>query len=129
MEPCAMSERRILIVDDESSIRESLAEFLRDFGMIVETAVNAEEALEQLAEQPFDLMIADLRLPGMTGDVMIQKAHQLQPNLRFLIHTGSIDYRLSGELMALGLNLDQVILKPLADLSILVDKIESLFKD
>ena len=124
-----MSERRILIVDDESSIRESLAEFLRDFGMIVETAVNAEEALEQLAEQPFDLMIADLRLPGMTGDVMIQKAHQLQPNLRFLIHTGSIDYRLSGELMALGLNLDQVILKPLADLSILVDKIESLFKD
>lgn len=124
-----MSERRILIVDDESSIRESLAEFLRDFGMIVETAVNAEEALEQLAEQPFDLMIADLRLPGMTGDVMILKAHQLQPNLRFLIHTGSIDYRLSGELLALGLNLDQVILKPLADLSILVDKIESLFKD
>lgn len=123
-----MSERRVLIVDDESSIRESLAEFLRDFGMVVKTATNAEEALDLLAEFPFELLIADLRLPGMTGDVMIQKAHQLQPNLRFLIHTGSIDYRLSDELMSLGLSPDQVILKPLADLTTLVTKIETLFK-
>jgi len=123
-----MSERHVLIIDDESSIRESLAEFLRDFGMVVDTAINAEEALELLAEKPFGLMIADLRLPGMTGDVMITKAHQLQPNLRFLIHTGSIDYRLSDELLSLGLTPDQIILKPLSDLNILVDKIETLFE-
>jgi DNA-binding NtrC family response regulator len=123
-----MTERRVLIVDDESSIRESLAEFLRDFGMLAETATNAEEALDLLAEKPFELLIADLRLPGMTGDVMIPKAHQLQPNLQFLIHTGSIDYRLSNELVALGLTPTQVILKPLSDLTILLDKIEALFK-
>ena len=118
-----MTERRILIVDDETSIRESLAEFLRDFGLQVDTAVNGEEALDLLADKPFDLVIADLRLPGMTGDLMIPKAHQLQPNLRFLIHTGSIDYRLSGELIALGLTPENIILKPLADLSILIDAI------
>jgi len=124
-----MHEMHVLIIDDESSIRESLAEFLRDFGMVVDTAVNAEEALELLAEKPYDVLIADLRLPGMTGDIMISKAHQLQPNLRFLIHTGSIDYRLSNELLSLGLTMDQIILKPLSDLTILVDKIESLFKN
>ena len=124
-----MTERRVLIVDDESSIRESLAEFLRDFGMAVTTAVNGEEALELLAEQPFELLIADLRLPGMTGDVMIPKAHQLQPNMRFLIHTGSIDYRLSNDLLSLGLTTDQVILKPLSDLTTLIDKIDTLFKN
>ena len=124
-----MNDRRILIVDDESSIRESLAEFLRDFGMLVDTATNAEEALDLLAEKPFDLLVADLRLPGMTGDVMIPKAKQLQPNLRFLIHTGSIDYRLSNDLLSLGITPNQVILKPLSDLTVLVDTIEKLFKN
>jgi len=124
-----MSERQVLIVDDESSIRESLAEFLRDFGMVVDTAMNAEEALELLAEKPFDLLIADLRLPGMTGDVMIPKAHQMQPNLHFLIHTGSIDYRLSNELVSLGLTPAQVVLKPLSDLTHLVSTIEKLLKN
>lgn len=66
-----MSEKRVLIVDDESSIRESLAEFLRDFGMNVDTAENAEDALELLRQKSFDVMIADLRLPGITGDAMI----------------------------------------------------------
>ena len=124
-----MTQRRILVVDDESSIRESLAEFLRDFGMRVAAAVHAEEALEILQKEEFDVLIADLRLPGMTGDSMIPKAHQMQPGLRFLIHTGSIDYRLSTELLGLGLTPDHVILKPLADLTTLVDKIEALFSE
>jgi len=122
-----MPEKRILIVDDESSIRESLAEFLRDFGMDTMTSVNAEEALKLLATESFNVLIVDLRLPGITGDAMIPKAHKLQPNLRFLIHTGSIDYRLSGELISLGLTHDNIILKPLSDLTSLIDKIEKFF--
>lgn len=122
-----MPHRRVLVVDDEASIRESLAEFLRDFDMQVATSSNAEEALALLAENPFDVVIADLRLPGITGDAMIPKAHQLQPDLRFLIHTGSIDYRLSSELVALGLTHKHIILKPLSDLTSLIEKIEALF--
>ena len=123
-----MTDRSILIVDDETSIRESLAEFLSDFDMQVKTAVNGEDALELVAEHPFQVLVADLRLPGMTGDALIPKAHQLQPGMRFLIHTGSIDYRLSNELLALGIAPEHVMLKPLSNLMILVDKVESLLK-
>ncbi len=124
-----MGQRSVLIVDDEASIRESLAEFLRDFSMTVETAVNGEDALEIIRQKNFAVLVADLRLPGMTGDSMIPLAHQLQPRLKFLIHTGSSDYRLSQELVELGITPDQVILKPLADLMILVNKIEALFPE
>ena len=123
-----MPHRRVLVVDDEPSIRESLAEFLRDFGMEVSTSINAEEALDLLGKNQFDVLIADLRLPGITGDAMIPKANRLQPDLRYLIHTGSIDYRLSSELIALGLTHEHIILKPLSDLTSLVDKIEVLFR-
>lgn len=124
-----MNVRRILIVDDEASIRESLAEFLRDFNMEVVTSENAEEALGLLATgTKYDLLLADLRLPGMSGDQMILQAHLVQPNLRYLIHTGSLDYRLSSELLAIGLTSDQIMLKPLTDLTSLIDKIEELFK-
>ena len=124
-----MPARRILIVDDEHTIRESLAEFLCDFGMTVETAVSAADALKVLAQTSFDLLIADLRLPGMTGDELIPLAAQLQPNLQFLIHTGSIDYRLTSELKTLGMQPNQIILKPLPDLTLLVDKIEAMLAD
>jgi CheY-like chemotaxis protein len=124
-----MPARRILIVDDEHSIRESLAEFLRDFGMTVATAVSGPEALNLLRQDPFDLLIADLRLPGMTGDILIPLAAQLQPNLRFLIHTGSIDYRLTSELEAHGMTPDQIIRKPLPDLMLLIDKIEVILAE
>ena len=122
-----MTQRRVLVVDDESSIRESLAEFLRDFGMQVDVSASAEEALVRLNETPYDLLIIDLRLAGITGDAMIPKAHKLQPELRYLIHTGSIDYRLSSELIMLGLSPEQIILKPLSDLNCLIGKIEALF--
>ncbi|MBE9486448.1 MAG: response regulator [Desulfuromonadales bacterium] len=123
-----MSQIRLLIVDDESSIRESLAEFLRDFNIAVDSASDAEAALDIMAKKQFDVLLADLRLPGMAGDLMITRAHRLQPQMRFLIHTGSIDYRLSEELIALGLTPEDIILKPLSDLTVLLNKIQSKFK-
>lgn len=124
-----MADRHILIVDDETSIRESLAEYLLDFGMVVDTAKNAEEALEFLRSQPVEAMLVDLRLPGLSGELLILQAFKLSPQIRFLIHTGSVDYSLSPELIAIGLTPDQIILKPQLELSLLVRKIEALFKD
>lgn len=123
-----MSQIRLLIVDDESSIRESLTEFLRDFNITVDSANDAEAALDIMTRKQFDLLLADLRLPGMAGDLMITRAHQLQPRMRFLIHTGSVDYRLSEELIALGLTPQDIILKPLSDLTVLLNKIQLKFK-
>lgn len=119
-------QRRVLVIDDEASIRESLTEFLEDFDFEVTSAGSAEEALELLRDQPQDVVVADLRLPGMSGDTMIPLAHKLRPNLRFLIHTGSVGYHLSEELSRVGMRPEDVMFKPLSDMMILVNNLESL---
>jgi DNA-binding NtrC family response regulator len=57
----------VLIVDDESEIRESLQTLLEMEGFEVETAVSGEEGLSQMADRPFDLVLLDLTLPGRNG--------------------------------------------------------------
>ncbi|MCF6179610.1 MAG: response regulator [Geopsychrobacter sp.] len=121
-----MVQRRVLVIDDEPSIRESLTEFLEDFDFKVTAASSAEEGLEILKQQPLDAVVADLRLGGMSGDTMIPLAHKLQPHLHFLIHTGSAGYHLSEELIDLGMTPKSVMLKPLPDMMILIDSLENL---
>lgn len=117
---------RALVIDDESSIRESLTEFLEDFDFDVTPAESAEEALDLLSDKVFDVAVVDLRLPGMSGETMIVKAHEINPGMRFLIHTGSVDYRLSKTLTKIGMKPEHLFLKPLPDLTILVDRIQEL---
>ncbi len=123
------SEIRVLIIDDEPFIRESLAGFLEDGDFNVSSADSAELAMELLRKDPYDIAIVDLRLPGMNGDVFIQEVSRMSPQIRFLIHTGSVDYRLSSELLAVGIEPDHVFYKPQHDLTLFVDKIEELLKD
>lgn len=59
--------RRILVVDDEASIRDLFAEFLGQCGYAVQRAASAEEALEIMAESPASLLFLDLNLPEMDG--------------------------------------------------------------
>lgn len=121
--------RRILVVDDEASVRNSLAGFLEDCGCTVAMAASAEEALTMLAHTPFDVAIVDLRLPDMNGDALILEAHGWQPSLRFLIHTGSVSFHLSDELHQIGISQAQIFLKPIADLNLLVQGIDRLLAD
>ena len=58
---------RILIVDDEETIRLALRKFLRSRGYEVEIAGAGDQALEILRGAPFSLMLCDVRMPGMTG--------------------------------------------------------------
>ncbi|HEY1483230.1 MAG TPA: response regulator, partial [Candidatus Acidoferrum sp.] len=62
-----ISQQKILIVDDESGIRESLSSILRDERYFVETAASAEEALERIGTNVFDVVLLDVWLPGMDG--------------------------------------------------------------
>lgn len=121
-----MPESRILIIDDEASIRESLGAYLEDCGYHVAAAESAEEALEMLCQAPFDLAVVDMRLPGESGDAFILKAAAQFPKLRFVVHTGSVEFHLTDELMALGIGARDVYLKPLHDLSLLVEGIQVL---
>lgn len=121
-------ERRILIVDDEESIRESLKDFLEDFDFQVAAAASAEQALQLLQEHPVDIMVADLRLPGISGDALIVKAHELHPTMQFIILTGSVGYLPSSKLQAVGIQPQHIMQKPLFDLMVLVESLESIIQ-
>jgi DNA-binding NtrC family response regulator len=117
---------RVLIIDDETSIRTSMSEFFEDFGFEVNAVGSAEAALAAIAEQVFDVAVVDIRLPGIDGDALIIKAHDLAPALRFIIHTGSVEYRLSSVLKAIGVRRDHIFIKPVNDLASLVTAIQAL---
>ncbi|NQD38201.1 response regulator [Permianibacter sp. IMCC34836] len=109
----------VLVLDDEPLIRMNLAAFLHDEGFRTQEAATAEEALELVAAEVIDLVLVDLRLPGLDGASFMLMAHQLRPGLRFLIHTGSAEFRLSAELTAIGLGHDDIFCKPLPDMAVL----------
>lgn len=109
----------VLVLDDEPLIRLNLATFLYDEGYQVREAASAEAALALITEERIDLVLVDLRLPGLDGQAFMLAAHRLQPGLRFLIHTGSMEFRLSTELAAIGLGRDDVFCKPLPDMAVL----------
>jgi DNA-binding NtrC family response regulator len=117
---------QVLIIDDETSIRTSMSEFFEDFGFEVTSVGSAEEALATISEQSFQVAVVDIRLPGIDGDALILKAHELAPALRFIIHTGSVEYRLSDALKAIGLHKDHIFIKPVTDLTSLVVAIQAL---
>ena len=78
----------ILVVDDESIIRYSLDAWLGDEeGYRVTMAESGAEALAKLASSPFHLMLLDIKMPGMDGVEVLEKAKAIQPDLQVLMMT------------------------------------------
>jgi CheY-like chemotaxis protein len=77
----------ILIVEDETVMRESLRDWLTDAGYQVETAEEGEEALKTVTEQDFGIAILDLRLPGKDGLEVLREAREKNPQLKGIIIT------------------------------------------
>ncbi len=117
------SERRVLIVDDEEMYRWNISDFIEDEGFSVEVAESGENALEMILSQPFDVVIVDMRLPGMDGNAFVVKAREINPDLRFLIHTGSVEYMLPPEFKEMNITQEHVFYKPLEDMNLLVEQI------
>src|SRR5579875_3314220 len=84
---------RILIIDDEAAIRESLETLLSLEGYAVETAENGELGLERIAEQPFDLVLLDLALPGRNGIEILSTLRERETTLPVIMITafGTVD--------------------------------------
>jgi DNA-binding NtrC family response regulator len=120
------SSCRVLIVDDEQSVRWSLSVFLDDFGFDVTAVESAEEALTLVDCETFDVAIIDLRLPGMNGDQLILEIHKRSPSTHFMIHTGIKAYTLTDELKKIGMKEKHLFLKPLIDLEVIVNAIREL---
>ena len=79
---------RVLVVDDEESIRHLLDQTLSLAEYDVRTVADGSAGLDQLRLAPFDLLIADLRMPGMDGLTLIREARRLYPALPVIIITG-----------------------------------------
>lgn len=78
----------ILVVDDERLIRESLFEILRIEGFHANMAASAEEALEMMKDQKFDIVLTDLKLPHMSGIELIEEVKALSPETEIILITG-----------------------------------------
>ncbi len=120
------SNIRVLVIDDEPAICLSLTAFLEDYGFKASSAESAEEALDLMKNNDYDVCVVDLRLPGMSGEDLILKARERHPNQRHVIYTGSISYNLSSKLQALGMRPEHVFLKPIRVLTLLVKCIKAL---
>ena len=79
---------RVLVVDDEASIRDLLAKTLALAEYDVDVAPDGRSALERMRLNPYDLLIADLKMPGMDGLTVIREAKRYKADLPVIIITG-----------------------------------------
>jgi DNA-binding NtrC family response regulator len=120
------SSIRVLVIDDEPAICMSLTAFLEDYGFDASSAESAEEALDLMKNNNYDVCVVDMRLPGKSGEELIIEARDHYPNQRHIIYTGSISFSLSDQLQELGMRPEHVFLKPVRVLTLLVKCIKEL---
>ena len=91
----------ILVVDDDDIIRETLCELLSE-DYACQTAATAEEALAKLESQPFDVVLTDVSMPGLSGLDLLNRVVKLYPGTPVIIVSGLSDQEQAQSLMAMG---------------------------
>ena len=117
---------RILVVDDELSVRDSLKEWLEEEGFSVAMAGSGMEALEMLAAEPFQLMLTDIKMPEMDGVELLKRARDMAPELCILMMTAYATVETAVEAMKIGA-LDYLI-KPF-DPDAMIPKVTGIYQD
>jgi DNA-binding NtrC family response regulator len=87
MTDAARAPLRILVVDDESIVRESLSAWLRQDGHVVDVAENGKEALRLAAANPHDIALVDIKMPGMDGLALQTRLASADPALAIILMT------------------------------------------
>lgn len=82
------SSKRLLVVDDEESMRDLLEEYLKDFGYEVTCAANGQEALKYYKLAPFDIVISDLIMSPVDGMELLDEIKKFDPDAVFIMITG-----------------------------------------
>jgi PAS domain S-box-containing protein len=93
---------KILVVDDEESIRYTFATFLSDEGYQVATAESQAEALEKIEDSSFDVVFLDILLGRDSGILVLQECRQKQPNTPVVMVTGAPEIKTAAEAVRLG---------------------------
>ena len=118
-----MGKTKILIVDDELIMRESLSGWLERDGHYIETATSGEEALRKLKTTRFDILLVDIKMEGMSGMDVLRHARENDPDVAIIMITayGSI----SSAIEAMKNGASDYLLKPFDpnELGVLIEKI------
>lgn len=93
---------RVLIVDDVESIRTSLGAFVENVGHEVSLASDADEALNLIREQPFDVVVTDIILPRKNGVALLGKIHEAYPDVQVIMITGEPEVKTASEAVRKG---------------------------
>jgi len=116
------NRRRILVVDDEASQRQLLGGFLESLGILVDEAGSAEDALESIRGSKPDMVLLDVRLPGMSGIDAVADIRKISADLPLLLITAYADLRQAVAAMKIGA--DDYLAKPLD-----LDELETVIFD
>ena len=116
----------VLVVDDELVVRDSLKEWLENEGFAVDMAASGPEALDQLAASDYRLMLLDIKMPGMDGVEVLQKAKEILPDLNVIMMTAYATVETAVEAMKIGA-LDYLV-KPF-DLETLVPMVLRIYQN
>ena len=93
---------RILVVDDELIVRESLKAWLEEEGFGVDTAASGQKALECITETAYQLMLTDIKMPGMDGVELLAKVREIRPELVVVMMTAYATVETAVDAMKIG---------------------------
>ena len=108
-----MSKESILVVDDEALVTKAIVDTVESLGHSCQTALDGSNALNLIRTNDFDIIIADIRMPGLDGFGLMKKAREIEPDISFIITTGYInDYEYD---RVIGQGADDFIKKPFSE--------------
>ena len=116
----------ILIIDDEASLRQTLARILQRAGYEVTTAANGKEGLSLVTEHPFDLLYLDIRMPDVSGLELLKTIHATFPDLPVILFTAQPD--LNSAVEALRRGATDYLLKPLKPQAV-IDRTQAILSN
>ena len=105
---------KILLVEDDEILLNVYSSYLIDEGLDVTTALNGEEALEKIKRSKFDLLVTDVKMPGLSGIQLIKKCKEIQPEIPSIIVSGHASVSEAAE--AVNLRVFHFLRKPIRDL-------------
>jgi len=118
---------KVLVVDDDSAVRDTLADILELSRLDIDTAPDGASAMECLRARPYDLLVTDLRMPGIDGLQVVAEAKRLRPGIKTVIVTAFPSQ--SSAIEAVNLGVDGYLTKPFLPMDVLIATARALNPD